>query len=314
MRHGNETEVFWTDGQREPWMDYDGAEQKKEGIQWCMRLMQWSPSGSYLATIVPAKGVIVWGGEKYVKINKFSHTGVNDIVFSPNEKYMLTNNFDPVAKDAVKIFDVQTGRLLRAFALYPDGISAGEEGEEVKAPAFQWSGDDKYIARLGKDLISVYTLPDCKLLEKKSFLADGCVEFQWSPTDNLIAYWCPESGNAPAHVDLIEMPSRKQIRQKNLFNVSQCRMWWNPTGEFLGVKVLRHTKSKKTVFNNFELFRVKEPGVPVEMLDIKDAVMDFGWEPNGECEGRAARRGMRRSDAGRACAGRASAERASERH
>lgn len=50
---------------------------------------------------------------------------------------------------------------------------------------------------------------------------------------------------------------------------------------FLGCKVLRHTKTKKTVYNNFELFRVHEEGIPVEMLDVKDAVFNFRWEPRG---------------------------------
>ncbi|GMI19180.1 hypothetical protein TeGR_g2223, partial [Tetraparma gracilis] len=278
VRHGPNTEVFWHDGQREPVLDYGGSREKAEGIQWCSHYMQWSPSGSYMATIVPAKGVIVWGGENYEKLSRFPHTGVDAVVFSPGEKYMLTNNFSPDAKDAIKIFEVTSGRLLRAFPLYPDGVAP----EEDRAPpSFEWSHDDSYIARLGKDLISIYTLPDCKLLGKKSLLADGCAEFQWSPAANVLAFWCPEQGNAPAHVDLISIPTRKQMRQKNLFNVSKCNMSWSTDGEFLGVKVLRHTRTKKTVFNNFELFRVNAPGVPVEMLDIKDAVMAFGWEPGG---------------------------------
>lgn len=90
-----------------------------------------------------------------------------------------------------------------------------------------------------------------------------------------------EHKNQPAHVDLIELPSRKKLRQKNLFNVSKCSMVWQENGEYLGVKVTRHTKSKKTLYNNLELFRVNEPGIPVEMLDIKDAVMAFQWEPQG---------------------------------
>merc|ERR1719223_1012581 len=57
-------------------------------------------------------------------------------------------------------------------------------------------------------------------------------------------------------------------------------MVWHPDGDFLGVKVTRHTKSKKTLYNNLELFRVHEPGVPVEMMDVQDAIMAFAWEPN----------------------------------
>jgi len=106
-------------------------------------------------------------------------------------------------------------------------------------------------------------------------------EFQWSPKANVLAYWAPEQTNSPAHVDLIEIPSRTQLRQKNLFNVSRCSMVWQDQGDYLAVKVTRHTKSKKTLYNNIELFRLNEPGVPVEMLDIKDAVMALVFEPRG---------------------------------
>lgn len=91
----------------------------------------------------------------------------------------------------------------------------------------------------------------------------------------------PEVKNSPAHVDLIEIPSRKKLRQKNLFNVNHCSMVWQSDGEYLGVKVTRHTKSKKTLYNNMELFRLNEPGIPVEMLDVKDAVMALAFEPRG---------------------------------
>jgi translation initiation factor 3 subunit B len=82
-------------------------------------------------------------------------------------------------------------------------------------------------------------------------------------------------------VDLIQLPSRKKLRQKNLFNVTACQMVWHPDGDYLAVKVTRHTKSRKTFYNNIELFRMREHLVPVEMLDIKDAVMALQWEPRG---------------------------------
>jgi translation initiation factor 3 subunit B len=91
----------------------------------------------------------------------------------------------------------------------------------------------------------------------------------------------PEHLNAPAHVDLVEIPSRKQLRQKNLFNVSKCIMVWQNEGDYLAVKVTRHSKTKKTFFNNIEIFRLNELGVPVEMLEIKDAVMALQWESRG---------------------------------
>lgn len=285
IREGKETAVYWSDGRSEPQVDYDGAREKKAGVNWCDYYVQWSPKGSYFATLVPSKGVILWGGEKFEKLGRFAAPGVDFVVFSPQENYMMTNNNNRNDPHALKIFSVQSGKCLRAFPLYPkDFLDPDLTESEVSAippPPFQWSHDDKYLARMGKDLISVFETPSMKLLDKRSLATDGIHEFQFSPKANIIAYWAPEHKNQPAHVDLIELPSRKKLRQKNLFNVTKCSMVWQESGEYLGVKVTRHTKSKKTMFNNIELFRMNEPGIPVEMLDVKDAVMSFAWEPQG---------------------------------
>ena len=58
-------------------------------------------------------------------------------------------------------------------------------------------------------------------------------------------------------------------------------MVFQDDGEYLAVKVTRHTKSKKTMYNNIELFRINQPGIPIEMLEVKDAVMALSWEPRG---------------------------------
>jgi len=286
IREGRETVVYWNDGMKlTPVVDYDGHREKAAGVVWCEYYVQFSPKGSYLATLVPNKGVIVWGGEKYEKLGRFPASGVQFVVFSPQENYLLTCNNKKDDPNAIKIFHIATGKLLRAFRMFPKGLedNTTADGKSAPPPPFQWSYDDKYIARMGKDLISIYETPTMKLLESKSLLTNGILEFQWSPKANIIAYWAPEEakGNSPAHVDLISIPSRQKLRQKNLFNVTSCSMVWQDEGEFLAVKVTRHTKSKKTLYNNLELFRINDKGLPVEMLDIKDAVMALAWEPRG---------------------------------
>merc|ERR1711957_702430 len=59
------------------------------------------------------------------------------------------------------------------------------------------------------------------------------------------------------------------------------RFFWHPSGEYLCVQVDRHSKSKKTIYTNFEPFRVTAKDVPVEVLEFKDQVHAFAWEPNG---------------------------------
>ncbi|GKY91960.1 hypothetical protein MPSEU_000167600 [Mayamaea pseudoterrestris] len=276
IRHGRETQVQWWDPRQGPSMDYDGSRERQAGVVWCEQYCHWSPKGSYLATLVPARGVILWSGANYEKTGRFLAPGVRRILFSPNENYLLTSNEDPRDPEAVKIYHVLTEQLMRSFPLYPEDVS-----RDRPPPPYLWSHDDKYIACMGDGLIRIYETPGMKLLDQRSLAAEGVAEFQWSPSDNVLAYWAPEVNNSPAHVDLVDIPSRIRLRQKNLFNVTRCSMVWHEQGDYLAVKVTRHTKSKKTMFNNIELFRLREPGVPVEMLDIKDAVMALAWEPKG---------------------------------
>lgn len=285
IRQGRETVVYWSDSRLDPVVDYDGSREKEAGVAWCEYYVQWSPLGSYLATLVPARGVILWGGSSYEKLARFPAAGVETVLFSPRENYILISNNRRDDPAAIKVFSIESGKLLRTFPLFPSKFlpekATKEEIQQITPPPFQWSHDDKYLARMGVDMISIYETPSMKLLDQTSLITDGIREFQFSPRANILAYWAPEHGNAPAHVDIIELPSRNKLRQKNLFNVNKCSMVWQSEGAFLGVKVTRHTKSKKTFFNNLELFRVQEPGIPVEMLDIKDAVMAFAWEPKG---------------------------------
>lgn len=69
--------------------------------------------------------------------------------------------------------------------------------------------------------------------------------FSWSPTQNIVAYWVAEEKDVPARVTLLEIPSRTELRAKNLFNVADCMMHWQKSGGYLCVKVDRYTKAKK---------------------------------------------------------------------
>ncbi|XP_060969276.1 eukaryotic translation initiation factor 3 subunit B-like isoform X3 [Cannabis sativa] len=82
--------------------------------------------------------------------------------------------------------------------------SGGVSG--VSWPVFKWGGgkEDKYFARLGKNLISVYETENFFLLDKKSLKVENVMDFSWSPTDPILALFVPElgGGNEPARVSL----------------------------------------------------------------------------------------------------------------
>lgn len=184
IRFQNETIVHWFDAKSDPIIDYGGSREKEAGVSWCEYYCAWSPAGSYLATLVPAKGVILWSGSSYEKVGRFVAPGVKTVTFSPQENYFFTNNENPDDPAAIKVYHIATGNLLRAFPLYPDGMSS-----DKPPPPFSWSHDDMYLARMGIGLISVYETPPMRLLDSRSLMAEGISDFQWCPKKNIIAYW-----------------------------------------------------------------------------------------------------------------------------
>lgn len=83
---------------------------------------------------------------------------------------------------------------------------------------------------------------------------------------------------------ILELPSRTELRQKNLFNLNECNLHWHPQGDFLGVKIDRHTKTRKTIYTTFELFRVRDRNVAIEVLELEPKetrIIAFAWEPRG---------------------------------
>lgn len=89
---------------------------------------------------------------------------------------------------------------------------------------------------------------------------------------------------AQARVTVLELPSRVEQRQKNLFNLQECKLHWHPQGDFLAVKVDRHTKTKKTIYTTFELFRMRDRNVAMEVLELEPKetrIRAFAWEPKG---------------------------------
>lgn len=303
MYRGDNVGVFWNN-------EKDTPENVVDRNHWTETFVQWSPMGTYL-TSVHQQGVQLWGGPSWKSLQKLPHPFVNLVAFSPNENYIVTWSARPISvpdeghpvlsldddgKNYV-IWDVVTGKPLRSFANL-DTAGGDDHGAAKQRkfpwPAFKWSADDKYVARLNQgSSISVYELPRMNLLDRTTIKIDGVMDFDWAPStprrdgvkqyEQLFCYWTPEIGSNPAKVGLMSIPSKEIVRTLNLFNVSDVKLHWQSDATYLCVKVDRHSKSKKSQNTTLEIFRVKEKGVPVEVVDtIKDTVINFAWEPKGD--------------------------------
>ncbi|KAF7553327.1 hypothetical protein G7Z17_g3729 [Cylindrodendrum hubeiense] len=301
MYRGDDVGVFWNNEKDQP-------ESVINRQHWTETFVQWSPLGTYL-TSVHAQGVQLWGGSSWSRQARFAHPFVNLIAFSPSEKYLVTWSNRPISipeeghpslsidddgKNYV-IWDLATGAPIRSFAnLEPPKAEEGKPPPKLQWPAFKWSADENYVARLTQgSSISVYELPRMNLLDKTSIKIEGVMDFDWAPAsprrdgikeyEQLFCYWTPEIGSNPAKVGLMSVPSKQVVRSLNLFSVSDAKLHWQSDAAYLCVKVDRHSKSKKSQATTLEIFRVKEKGVPVEVVDtIKDTVINFAWEPKGD--------------------------------
>lgn len=301
MHRADVVGVFWNN-------DKDAPENIVDRQFWTETFVQWSPLGTFLIS-VHAQGVQLWGGASWTRLRRFGHPFVNMVAFSPNENYLVTWSNRPISigeeahgqltrdddgKNYV-VWDIATGKPLRSFANLdsPSGPD-GRPGQQQPWPAFKWSSDDKYVARMTQgSSISIYTLPSMGLLDKTTIKIEGVMDFDWAPAtpkrdgiktyEQLFCYWTPEIGSNPAKVGLMTVPSKEVIRSLNLFSVSDAKLHWQSDAAYICVKVDRHSKSKKSQATTLEIFRVKEKGVPVEVVDtIKDTVINFAWEPKGD--------------------------------
>ncbi|KAF1836753.1 eukaryotic translation initiation factor 3 subunit B [Decorospora gaudefroyi] len=296
--------VFWNEKEDQP-------EQIVDRENWTESFVQWSPQGTYL-TSMHAQGVQLWGGRAWSRQKRFAHPGVNLVDYSPREQYLVTWSHRPLQVDENHpvpsltvdddgknyiVWDIATGKPLRSFATIDVPGGTDQEGNPVKKklqwPTFKWASDDKYVARMTQgQSISIYELPRMNLLDKTSIKIEGVMDFEWAPAtprrdgikayEQLFCYWTPELGSNPAKVGLMSVPSKEIVRTRNLFNVSDAKLHWQSEAAYVCVKVDRHSKSKKSLATNLEIFRVREKGVPVEVVDsIKDTVINFAWEPKG---------------------------------
>ncbi|RSH90247.1 Translation initiation factor 3 subunit b [Saitozyma podzolica] len=313
--------VFWNgrNGNAEPVRGPDGKPIKNS--KWGELYLQWSPLGTYLASLHRV-GVALWSGPKLdgpigVNVLRFTHPGVRLIQFSPQENYLITWSEEPLENyedhptaalretfgpddegNQFVVWDLKAQRVLRTFPA--DKPVMGEDGPRPMSwPVFKWSPDDAYVAKVNVgQSIAVYELPGMGLLDKKSVKIEGVQDFEWCPMsdkdwearkagkgkENMIVYWTPEAQNQPAKVNLMGLPSRDVLRSKNLFNVTDAKFYWQNQGDYLCVKVDRHArkaKTKKATFCNLEIFRIREKNLPVEVIEHKDYVPQFAWEPHG---------------------------------
>ncbi|PJF17359.1 Eukaryotic translation initiation factor 3 subunit B [Paramicrosporidium saccamoebae] len=251
---------------------------------WTDTYVQWSPRGSYLAT-VHGPGIMLWGGASFSRLGKYPHQNVKLVNFSSTETIMVTwSPYDELrpTEPNLLVWDVVAGKLVRGFVA-DEKDAGGNTPSTVLWPMVKFSYDDKYAARVHEGALHIYEMATFTLLDKKSHKIEGLKDFSWSPVDHMMVHWTQGTEDIPARVSVMSVPSKTILRSKNLFNVNTCQVHWHARGDYLCVQVERHSKNKKQIFSNLELFRLREKGIPVDCLEFKEPLItSFAWEPEGD--------------------------------
>lgn len=308
LQKGRTVEVSWFKKSGEPVAD--GRQMNTSTFT------RWSPKGTYIVTF-HIEGVQLRGTNEWVALGRFPHQKPEFVDFSPNEKFLATFSKSPIVLppiddparvncpfkeqdegNNVVVWDVKTGLPLRSFYLEFQDPKRNPQAKKMW-PMFKWSPDDKYFGRInnpdgksGNEVLQIFESSTMGLVDKKSIKTPGIVDFEFSPTPvllesqkeptNVLSYWTPEMENQTARVTIMEIPTKTVIRTRNMFNVSECQLYWQDMGRFLCVKVDRHTKTKKSTYTNLEFFSLNEKSVPVEVTELKETVINFAWEPKGD--------------------------------
>ncbi|KAA8518538.1 hypothetical protein F0562_016012 [Nyssa sinensis] len=125
IRAGSDTEVLWNDGR------HLKPEPVYKRSFWIESFVQWSPLGTYLAT-VHRQGAAAWGGAtSFNRLMRYAHPQVKLIDFSPGERFLVTysshepSNPRDTHRVVLNIFDLRTGKVMRDFKGSADEFAIG---------------------------------------------------------------------------------------------------------------------------------------------------------------------------------------------
>ena len=254
--------------------------------------MEFSPCESYIVTYsadpaannnAPVENIIVWNVATGAKLRSFTYKNALDVKMQVQvilSEEVKGKKVERLIRGKVTAYDEKTYKYTITEGTVTHTDIAPDKVQAIQNPnILKWSYDGKYLARLSADAIQVYDMPGVKLLDNKSFAAKDILNFCWSPKHNKLSYWSPTSGNLPAMINIVGV-DRKDLCSRKCFDILEGHMVWQSEGDFLCVYMTKYQNKKRTYVLMF--FRVNDPEVPVELLELTEPIIHVAWEPSGE--------------------------------
>lgn len=277
MTIGKEAHIWWhTDPSR---LTDDPVEVKTKGKIACDNF-SWSPKGTYLVCR-DDDGLTLYGGPDMVKIKQFKHKQIAGYKFSKTEEYLYLYDYQTGSENlnTLHVYSVNTEKELRDFLAMK---------EETKN-SFGWSYDGKYLAKMTKDMLSVYETPEMHMLldnsgKRSSLKVDNIESFKWNKKNNLVACFrlSPTPDSTPSNITIFDIPSRTNVYNKAIQRVESCELHWHPNGTMLAMvmkfKATIDGLVKKAAIGILNIDKRKTEYVEIDTSEIAK----FRWEPTND--------------------------------
>lgn len=294
VRAAKATLVLWWDpATGEPVLQCDGEEARKEkkssalGSEpvWTNYEAFWSPQGTYLCTIHP-QGVRLWTGDNFVPVARIQHRNVKEVLFSPDEKYVVTSNGQP--GQPITVRSVASGELLLSIP-QPVQSPTGDSNW----PLVVWSHNSQYLAASSEAGVTLWEVPSMEEVKIPEAITGNrpYLQFAWQPNSRLedapvLSLWiAAQNPDSPCRLTLISVPSMQILTSKNLFAVDNAgRIMWQKKGDHCGLltRISRRILGKpKIVKTQMEIFRMRVKNLPVDSVEFNDEVINVFWSDMG---------------------------------
>lgn len=263
---------------------------------------EFSPCENYLTTYSDfnrEQFMIVWNVNTQEKLRVFDYKNTLDVNFQVQAKFTDQIEAPGTPRTAVdertqkalaerivrgKVTEIKTVKHQSVVTVLEGSsyfqFNAADVTSLQDPNKFKWSHDGNYIARLRLDAISVYVVPSMQLLDSKSIAAANCLDFAWSPASSMLSYWVPATGNQPSLINVVSIPSKENLCSRKLVDMTDGKLQWQSDGDYLSVHMIKKIKGNKKSYV-LMFFRVREPGLPVDQIELSAPVLNVSWEPGG---------------------------------
>ncbi len=194
--------------------------------------IEYSPSGKYLAS--SADGIlIIWDIEKeeVLKTIDAHENIISQIIFSPDEKYILTSSHDKTTK----IWNIYSGALVRTFS-----------GNKKSIACSAVSSDFRYLVTGGWDkTIFLWDIKTGKKIKEFKGHTDRVLGLTFSPDnkqfascgwDKLLKIWDIKTGNEQKSIEVYRsnLFQVKYVNKKKIITSSSknIKLWDITTGKY----------------------------------------------------------------------------------